>query len=133
MPGMPGFIKAILGRCETEPLVRDLWSIEGSTVKVKLDEVPQLARTGGAVYLESQELETPVLLVRNGDRYLAFANKCTHGGRKLDPVPEKSMLRCCSLSHSTFDYEGRKIGGPARGPLTQHAVEVVGKELLVRL
>lgn len=133
MPGMPGFIKAILGRCETQPLARDLWSIEDTTLKVKLDQVPQLSQTGGAVYVEGQGLKATVLLVRNGDRYLAFANKCPHAGRKLDPVPEKSMLRCCSLSRSTFDYEGRKIGGPAKGSLTQHAVEVVGNELLVRL
>jgi len=133
MPGMPGFVKAILGRCETQQLARNLWSIEDTTLKVKLDEVPQLSQSGGAVYLDSQELKASVLLVRNGDRYLAFANKCPHAGRKLDPVPEKPLLRCCSLSHSTFDYEGRKIGGPAKGPLTQHSVEVAGNELLVRL
>jgi cytochrome b6-f complex iron-sulfur subunit len=133
MPGMPGFIKAILGRCETQPLAHDLWSTENRTVKVKLGQVPELTQSGGAVYLEGQGLEAPILLVRNGDNYLAFANKCPHAGRKLDPVPEKSMLRCCSLSHSTFDYEGRKIGGPAKGSLTRHAVQVVGNELLVKL
>ena len=133
MPGMPGFIKAILGRCETQPLARNLWSIENRTVKVKVGQVPELTRTGGAVFLEGQELEAPILLVRNGDDYLAFSNKCTHGGRKLDPVPEKSMLRCCSIGHSTFDYEGKKIGGPAKGHLTRYGAEVTEGELLVRL
>jgi nitrite reductase/ring-hydroxylating ferredoxin subunit len=133
MAGMPGFIKAILGRCETQPLAGDLWSIENRTVKVKLGQVPELTRTGGAVFLEGQELEAPILLVRNGDNYLAFSNKCTHGGRKLDPVPEKSMLRCCSLSHSTYDYEGKKISGPAKGPITRYSAEVAGGELIVRL
>ena len=133
MPGMPGFIKALLGRCESRPLARDLWSIENSTVKVKLGQVPELTQSGGAVFLEGQELEAPILLVRNGDNYLAFSNKCTHGGRKLDPVPEKSMLRCCSVGHSTYDYEGKKISGPAKGHLTRYGAEVAEGELIVRL
>ena len=133
MPGALGFFKAILRKCETRLLDHDLWKIDGNKVKVKIDQVPELAQDGGAVYVDGRELEAPILLLRAGDRYLAFANKCTHLGRKLDPVPEKSMLRCCSVMHSTFDYEGKKISGPAKGSVTRHDTEVAGGELTVTL
>jgi len=47
-----GFIKALLGKCDTEPLASDYWAIEGANVRVKLSQMPQPLPLGGAVYLE---------------------------------------------------------------------------------
>ena len=77
---------------------------------MKLGEVPELSQAGGAIYLEGRGLKKPVLIVRaQDDKYLAFASVCPHMKRKIDPVPGQPFLRCCSVMHSTFDYEGRKI------------------------
>ena len=131
---MFGFIKAILGICQTKPLSSDLWSLEEDKVRVKLSQMPEPLPKGGAIYLAGQGLSTPILILRTeDDQYLAFANRCTHFGRKLDPVPGESRLRCCSVFHSTFDLDGKAISGPAKEPLTCHAVEQSDGDLIVTL
>jgi Rieske Fe-S protein len=129
-----GFIKAILGICKTQPLNPELWNREDSKLRVRLTQVPELSQAGGAVYLDDETLENPVLVVRaRDDEYLAFKNACPHLGRKIDPVPGEPFLRCCSVMHSTFDYEGRKISGPADGGLTKYQVELEGSDLIIWL
>jgi len=131
---MFGFIKAILGICQTKPLSSDLWSLEEDKVRVKLSQMPEPLPKGGAVYLAGQELSMPILILRTeDDRYLAFADRCTHAKRKLDPVPGESKLRCCSVFHSTFDLDGNRLSGPAKEPLTCHAVEQSDGDLIVTL
>ena len=128
-----GFIKALLGKCDTRPLPGDCWSIEGADVRVKLSQMPQPLPMGGAVYLAGDRLSEPLLLVRTEeDRYLAFINRCTHGGRKIDPVPGKPLLRCCSLGHSIYDYNGMNISGPAKGPIVKYEVEQSEGDLIIK-
>ena len=129
-----GFIKAALGICETKPLSDDLWSLEGNKARVKLSQMAESLPKGGAVYLKGKGLDKPVLVLRTeDDRYLAFANRCTHGGRKLDPVSGESVIRCCSIGHATFDYEGTRLSGPAKDPLTRYAVEQSDEGLIITL
>ena len=128
------FFKALLGICTTKPLSPDLWNLEDGKIRVKLSEVPQLSNKGDAVYLKGAGLEKPVLIVRTeDDEYLGFANHCTHGGRKLDPVPGERILRCCSVGHSTFDYDGNRLEGPAKDALTGYAVELSDGNLVITL
>ena len=136
MQRLVDFIKSVLGICETKLLDQELWSIEQSNVvRVKLSQMPEPCQKGGGVYLKGQGLHKPILLVRTeDDQYLAFTNRCTHWGhRKLDPVPGQRILRCCSIGRSTFDYEGKKISGPAKDPLTRSEVELSEGDLLVKL
>ncbi len=126
--------KAVLGICETKPLGSNLWSLEGSKVQVKLSQMPEPLPKGGAVYLRGGGLSKPVLLLRTeDDRYLAFEDRCTHFGRKIDPVPGEAKLRCCSLFHSTYDLEGKNISGAAKMPITRYAVEQSDGDLVITL
>jgi len=126
--------KAVLGICETKPLGSNLWSLEGSKVQVKLSQMPEPLPKGGAVYLRGGGLSKPVLLLRTeDDRYLAFEDRCTHFGRKIDPVPGEAKLRCCSLFHSTYDLEGKNISGAAKDPLTCYTVEQSDGDLVITL
>lgn len=126
--------KAVLGICETKPLGSNLWSLEGSKVQVKLSQMPEPLPRGGAVYLKGGGLSKPVLLLRTeDDRYLAFEDRCTHFGRKIDPVPGEAKLRCCSLFHSTYDLEGKNISGAAKDPLTCYTVEQSDGDLVITL
>lgn len=126
--------KAILGICETKLLSTDLWSLEGNKVKVKLSQMTEPIPKGSAVYLKGSGLSRPVLLLRTeDDRYLAFENHCTHAGRKLDPVPGEAKLRCCSIGHSTYDLEGNKLRGPAKGPIACYTVEQSNGDLQIAL
>ena len=129
-----GFIKSILGICETRQLNPELWNLENNRIRIKLGDVPELSQEGGAVYLKGKGLQNPVLVVKaQNDSYLAFINACPQAKRKIDPVPGKTLLRCCSLLHSTFDYEGRKISGPANGSLTGYGVELQEGDLIVTM
>lgn len=133
--GLGDFFKSVLGICQTEPLDPGLWQVDGSNARISIEKVPQLQQIDGAVYLKGKGLQYPVLVVRaEGDRYLAFANRCTHiGHRKLDPVPGQSTLRCCSVNHSTYDYEGKRISGPAKKDLETYLVELQDGDLIVKL
>lgn len=125
MAGVFGFFNALLGKCETKPLSPELWSVEGDKVIVKLSQKPDAIAKGGAAYLEGKGLQEPLLIVRtNDDKYLSFTNRCTHFKRKIDPVSGEAKLRCCSVFHSKFDYDGKPLSGPAKDPLKRHQVEL---------
>lgn len=127
--------KAIFGICETKELGSTSWRMDGGKVVVKLEDAPELNNKGGAVYLKGGGLAKPMLLVRAEDNsMLAFANRCSHLlGRKVDPVPGESMLRCCSLGHSEYGYDGQVIKGPASEPLKKYAVEIQNGDIVVTL
>ena len=128
------FFRALLGRCDTEPLSPEMWSVEDDKVQVKLSQMAEPLPKGGAVYLKEQGLKRPVLVMRtDDDQYLAFEDRCSHGGRKVDPVAGEATLRCCSLSHSVFDLDGKVVKGPAKDPLKKYAVEQSGGDLVITL
>jgi cytochrome b6-f complex iron-sulfur subunit len=112
------FLKSVAGICRTEPLDPARWDVRGTQVTVALGDIPALLAPGGAVRLEGKGLSAPVLVVKQPDGgFACLENRCTHMGRKLDPEPDGQTLRCCSVSHSTFDHQGNKITGPAKGPI----------------
>lgn len=132
--GIGGFFKSVFGICKTPELPPSHWSLKGNEVRIQVDKVAELGEPSGAVYLKGKGLDVPVLILKSEDgKYRAFSNKCTHMGRKLDPVHGKEVLRCCSVSHATYDYQGNVIGGPAKGPLTVYEVLVMGNEIVVRI
>jgi nitrite reductase/ring-hydroxylating ferredoxin subunit len=133
MSALTNFFKSVFGICETPELAPDKWRIEGDTIRIDLSETPQLTADGGAVYLNGKELPYPVLVFKQDSSYLAVSNRCTHMGRKIDPVPGKPELRCCSVSHSRYDLNGNVISGPASGSLDRYEVILSGEALEIRL
>jgi cytochrome b6-f complex iron-sulfur subunit len=134
MSAILDFLKSVAGICETSRLGEQLWQTEGTTVRVRVDEAMELQEPLGAVYLKGKGLKRPILIVRDQEGELrCFLNRCTHAGRKLDPVPGEAALRCCSISHSTFDLDGRKLGGPAKGPIRVLQSDLSNGELVINL
>lgn len=128
------FFKAVAGICKTVPLSPDLWNISGAKARIKIGQVAELQSPGGAVYLKGKELTTPILIVRKQDGgFLCAENRCTHMGRKLDPVRGQEVIRCCSVSHSTFDFKGLVSRGPARKPLSLLRSRVENGDLVIEL
>jgi nitrite reductase/ring-hydroxylating ferredoxin subunit len=128
------FLKSVAGISETKPLDQGLWRLNGNMVTVKIDQVPELQTTGGAFYLTGNGLKEPILVVSDNEgSFHCFSNRCTHFGRKLDPVPGKPVLRCCSLNHSTFDYQGNNIKGPAKKPIRVYRTELKNSELFITI
>lgn len=134
MAAICNFLKALLGICETKPLSVDLWSVEDGKAMVKISQNPRMLPKGGAVYLKGKGLKSPILIVHtDDDKYLAFTNSCTHAKRKIDPVAGERKLRCCSINHSKFDYEGKPLSGPAKEPLKRHQVELSQGNLVITI
>ena len=127
--------KRIFGICETKPPANpDCWNHISGTLEIDLSKTPELREKGAAIRLEGTALPIRLLVVHNGDdQYYAFENRCTHYGRRLDPLPGQLLLQCCSVSKSTFDFSGSNIIGPGKGPIKSYPVERNGELLSINL
>jgi nitrite reductase/ring-hydroxylating ferredoxin subunit len=129
------WLKRIFGICET-PLLNEpgAWNLNGRELEIDLKRVQPLDRPGGAVRLEGAGVTERILIVRVEDGgYRAFRNRCTHMGRRIDPVDGGRRLECCSVSKSGFDAEGRLLTGPAGGNLKRLETRVQEGTLIVIL
>lgn len=120
-----GFFARIFGICRTKPPAdADSWKYSGGNLVIELSRAPELSEKGGAIRLEGGGLPEKVLVLHGVDgQFHAFGNKCTHMGRRIDPLSDTDAIRCCSVSKSTFDYTGKVVSGPAKGPLKAFEVK----------
>ena len=130
-----GFFKRLLGICQTpHPADAECWRYEHGRVVIDLDRTPELRAPYGAIRLEAKTLPDRILVLNGGDgQFHAFYNRCSHMGRRIDPVPESDTIACCSVSGSTYDYSGHVTGGPAKGNLTVLPVMQSENSLYIRL
>jgi len=130
-----GLFKRILGICETQPPQdSDGWSFKDGNIEIDFSRVKELGVPGGAIRLEGKGLPQRVLVFKGNDgAFHAFMNKCSHGGRRLDPVQGEDKVRCCSLGRSTMDYQGKVLSGPAKHDITTYAVQQTKTHLKVVL
>lgn len=110
------------------------WSVDGAKVELKLDTLPALAKPGGAVRLEREGLEPRLLILHGIDgKFRAFKNNCACSGWRIDPVEGEEKVRCCTLAQSTYDYDGKRVAGPAEKDLETFPVEKEEGNLIIRL
>ena len=128
-------IKRILGLCETRmPSDAGGWRYGDGTITVQLSRMPELRQPGGAVRLEGGGLPRKILVVPGTDgAFHAFSNRCTHMGRRLDPLPGQDRIECCSVSKSTFTYAGEPVSGAASTPLETFSILAEGDTLQIAL
>jgi len=122
---MMKILKRILGICETPLADAQSWQMSGTQILADLNKIPALSKSGSAVRLEGKGLAARILLVHGTDgNYHAFVNKCSHMGRRIDPMAGDPSLCCCSVSKSAYTYDGKVISGPAKIPLRTLPVQV---------
>jgi nitrite reductase/ring-hydroxylating ferredoxin subunit len=111
------------------------WHYESGQLTISLDRIPELTRSGTAVRFEGKSLPVRVLVVfGENEQYQAFHNRCTHiGHRRLDYVPGTETVQCCSVSKSTYTFDGDKVHGPAPEPILTYPVEIAERELRIRI
>lgn len=129
------FLKRIFGICET-PMPKDqqAWSAQKGVVRINLSRMPELKPTGSGVRLEGQGLDLRLLVLHGDDgHYHAIANRCTHMGRRIDTIAGSNTIECCSVSKSTFTYDGQPVGGAAKKPVKTYPVAQEGETLTIRL
>ena len=54
-------------------------------------------------------------------------------GRRIDTLAGSSTIQCCSVSKSTFTYDGQPVGGAAKKPLKTYAVTLEEETLVIKL
>jgi nitrite reductase/ring-hydroxylating ferredoxin subunit len=130
-----GLFARIFGICKTpHPKDSGCWIYADGKVDVALERAAELSLPGNGIRLEGKGLPQRILLFCGTDgNFYAFKNKCTHGGRRLDPVPGTEKVQCCSVFGSVFAYTGEKVSGPAKGPLTNFPVEKRENRLIIRV
>ncbi len=107
--------------------------VEGNVV-LALDRLPELTEKNGAVRLESEALPVRLLVFRDGDGNLrAYRNECAHAKRRLDPIPGEKHLQCCSMGHTTYDYQGQVVAGDVEGSVTPYPVREEGDQAIIEI
>ena len=129
------FLKRIFGICETPPPADPkAWSLNGPAVRIDLACMPELKNSGSGVRLEGKGLD-PRLLVVHGDdgQYYAVANRCAHMGRRIDVLAGSGRIQCCSVSKSTYTYDGQPVSGAAKTTLNTFPTAVENNILTINL
>ncbi len=110
------------------------FSFRDGVIEVDLARAAELSSPGSALRLESADLPDRLMLLHGLDgTYRAYTNHCACSGWRIDPVPGEHKVQCCTLARSTYDYDGKKLSGPAKDDLTSHAVVVEGEKLTITL
>ena len=130
-----GFIDRLIGKPLTEtPIIEGAWSFTSGKLTLDLTKLPEIESLGSAVRIEGDVLPDPVLVVLGDDgNYYSFLNACSHAGRMIDPVAGSMTLECCSLSKSTYDYEGKVLSGPADEALQSFPLSIDGNQLIIEV
>lgn len=118
-----------------KPLHPQCWTFSDGKIMIDLKRASELETPGGALRLEGNGLPRRVLVIRGEDgAFHAYHNRCAHfGHRRLDPVLGSGTVQCCSVGKSTYDYDGRKLYGPAPAPIGTFKIELDGERLIVSL
>ena len=129
------FIKRLFGICETQaPSKNESWVYDNQEIRIDLKQTPELANPDSSIRLEGKGMQKKILVVHGVDgKFYAFLNKCTHMGRRIDPLPGKEMIECCSISKSTFTYSGDCVSGAARDSLPVFQVVLKDDKLVIKL
>jgi len=130
-----GLLKRIFGICDTRlPADSGCWKFSDSTVEIDLSRASELEKSGSAIRLEENGLPERILVLHGNDgSFHAIKNRCTHMWRRIDSVAGESLIRCCSVSKSTFDYKGDVVSGPAKNPLKVFPVKTEDGKLMILL
>jgi len=112
-------------RGRTPAMVAAAFAIEGRTLTVALDKVPELASVGGSVKVIDERLPTPVIIARKGEsEYAAVSLLCPHRGVEVEYQHEQQRFRCASLGHSKFATDGALQKGLANKGLTRYEAKL---------
>ena len=125
----------LLGICATKkPSDEGCWTFDNGKIVVDLARAPELSGVNGAIRLEAKTLPEHVLIIQGDDgEYHAFRNRCTHGKRRLDPMPGMVQVQCCSIGKSIYDYNGKIISGSAKDDIQAYPVIVDNGKIVITL
>ncbi len=98
------------------------WEMNNDLLTIKLDAFDTLATPYGALSFENDSNRVLVIADEDGG-FRAYRNYCTHGKRRLDPVPGTTTVQCCSMGRNTFDSDGNSLNKPELGTIKVYNTE----------
>jgi cytochrome b6-f complex iron-sulfur subunit len=95
----------------------DAYLLEGNTVTVMLEKVPQLSQVGGAAAIANDREKVHLIIARTGeDKFTVALNQCPHREKPLGYDHQAGHF-ICSSGKSEFKTDGSIVKGPAEQPL----------------
>jgi len=92
----------------------------------RVDDIPD----GGVFAFSYPAAQDPCLLIRKGDSFSAFSQKCTHLSCAVVYDGPRGILACPCHDGSFSARDGRVLGGPPQRPLPRILIERQGDRLV---
>ncbi len=112
------------------------YRIEGDKLIIDTYLNKVLTSDGGAIKLklDYKGRKMKILVFRkDANTYMAFENRCSHGGMALKYKPELDEIHCTSLGHSVYDMEGEVLKGPAPSAIQKYELQKDDHLLIITL
>ena len=126
-----GFIKRALGALGISTVALKSGIAKAKKLGLALDKVPALKKVGGSATVKLKRKE--VLLIRDTETTVRALNaKCTHR-ECLVHYNKKTTKVDCSCHSSSFDLDGKVLGGPAEKDLKKYEATLSGGQIVVSM
>jgi Rieske Fe-S protein len=117
------------GVSATPEIFPDALHVENGNLIIDLNQAGSLKEPGGSGKLTIVDPvngeKIKIIVIHPGDgEYIAFADRCTHGGRELNYLHDNRQLKCSSFGQSTFTLQGEVVKGPAKEPVEIFELQV---------
>lgn len=113
------------------------------TLRLKLSDFPALLNESGSVRLGVNPLKGgppsgptpdgsfyPVIINRGANNtFYALSSRCPHQGCTVNPMDFSNEITC-PCHGSFFAIDGKRLGGPAPGPLAKYTISFDGQDTL---
>ena len=117
---------------KTPTAVPGSFSVREGRLVVDLEKELRLGQPGGAVKILHPDLPDGLIIARVAtDRFEVVSLLCTHRGVEVDYDHERGRFQCASIGSSTFAFDGQRLSGPARRPLSEYHGKLDGERLII--
>ena len=127
-------LPALCGGCATDKTVMvDLPSVVNNAIVVRIDDYPMLVEVGGSLLGKIAGRADPIIIARVDERtFVAVDALCTH---QQCTVAYNALGQTfdCPCHDSSYEIDGRVIGGPAPRPLRAYSTQSDGTNLTITL
>jgi cytochrome b6-f complex iron-sulfur subunit len=124
----------LCGGCATDKTVMvDLPSVVNNSIVIPLDAFPELGGVGGSILGRIAGRADPIIIARVDESTFAAVDAlCTH---QQCTVAYNALGRTfdCPCHNSSYEIDGRLIGGPAPRPLRSYSAQSDGTSLTITL
>ena len=123
-----GFIRRVIAAGAMILLPATAWA---KKIAIKLDKVPKLKEEGGWMITKIKEKQ--ILFIRDTqDSVRALSPVCTHNKCLVAFNPNVKKIEC-GCHKSSFDLDGKNLGGPASKPLQAYPAKLSKDRIILSL